>query len=150
MIMKKDVIKGAIVVQGLPEEICYTDFKEFLANLGQYLAVELPRSEISNVVISTEQPSDPNALWIRRAASGAIVGLYTFSGGTWKALTPTAEGIYWMYGDSNKPPAGYVFISSREQVNMTVDQFTKFKSQYIEKLNNPDEYVYYATRFIGV
>jgi len=150
MAITTDIIKGTVVVQGLPEDICYVDFKEFLANLGQYLAVELPLSEISNVVNSTEQPSDPDSLWIRRAASGAIIGLYVFSGGTWKALTPTTEGIYWQYGDSSKPPSGYVFISNRELVNMTVEQFGSLSSQYILKTGSTNQYVYYATKFVGV
>lgn len=112
MTLPQTVIKGSIVVQGVPEAACFDSFAQLLNSLGQYLTVEIAASSISNVVISNQQPGalDRDKIWFRRANSGVFVGIYVFSGTQWVQVLPPPGQVIWMAGNSATPPAGYVLL----------------------------------------
>ena len=106
-------IKGAVKVSGVPDSACFSNFTELLKALGQYLTIEIPNQSFSNVVISNVQPgqADRNKIWWRLANSGGFVGMYLYSGGSWVQVFPAPQQIFWLYGDSDNPPAGFSFTA---------------------------------------
>lgn len=143
-----NVITGAVKSKNLPNTACFTNFTELLQSLEQYLTVEIPTDSISGVVVSVEQPSRTDVLWIRRDPSGVIIGGYVYSSGKWVALFPPPNQIFWMYGDSRTPPPGYAVITQGDGTFSTA-QFAQFVTQYIADPSGT-YFVYYATKFIGV
>ncbi len=114
----QQVIKGAIKVQGVPESACFTTFVELLNSLGTYLTVEIQNQVFSNVVISNQQPgqADRGKIWWRIANSGSFVGIYFFQNGDWVQIFPAPQEIFWLYGDSSNPPAGYKFLEASDNL----------------------------------
>lgn len=143
-----NVVIGAIQVKGLPEEACFTTFKELLQALKDYLVVEIPRS-ITNVLFSVEEPAPDqrNYLWVRYNNAGGFVGLYIYAAGAWQLITPVPQGIFWIYGDSDNPPPGYLPILSGHP-EFTAAQITFMEAQYYPS-GGPAPYSIYAATFIG-
>lgn len=149
-----NVLNGKVVITGLPDEACYTTFPELLQALVNYLGIEIPLDDISNVVIGVSQPGDAdrNKLWVRRAPSGAVMGLYTFSEGKWISIFPGGDSktvqIFWFVGDSRTPPPGYQTLAKGDGT-LPSSQFDKLQLQWIEDPTNT-YYMYYAAKFVGV
>lgn len=109
---KTDVVKGALKIQGLLEDLCFEDVKELIKALPQYLSVEIP-SSISNVVVGVEQPGagQRDNLWVRTANSGNFVGVYVYALGQWRQIIPVPVQLVRVYGDSRNPPEGYTLAT---------------------------------------
>lgn len=146
----KSVIKGAVTMTNLPDITCFSSFTELLQSLTGYLGVEIPVDDISNVVISNQQPgiADINKLWVRRANSGQMLGIYVFTNGKWIALTPAANQVFWFYGDSRTTQPGYKLIESNSGI-FTAPEYALLEQQYIRDPSNT-YFIYYAAIFVGV
>lgn len=146
----QNVIKGAIKVKNLPDDACFTTFADLLKSLETYLGVVLPVGDISNVVISTQQPgdSDRDKLWLRRANSGKVIGFYVFSEGKWLPLSPAGNQVFWFYGDHRDPQPGYKFIELGDGV-FNSSEYPQFLAQCIKDSTNTF-YKYYGAIFIGI
>lgn len=149
-IIPSNTIVGSVKVLNLPETACYETFAEFVKDLAKYLVVEIAAGDISNVIISTQQPGegDTGKLWVRRTGSGQVIGLYVFVEGKWVALFPPEHGVFWMWGDSRTPDPGYKLIEQDSGIIPPAD-YPKFSAQYIKDPTNT-YFVYFATTFIGV
>lgn len=145
-----NVLNGFVKVVGLPENECFVTFSDLLKSLEQYLAIEIPIDNLSNVVISVQQPNDADKgkLWLRRASSGQFIGFYIYSGGVWVQISPAPNQVTWFYGDSREVSKGYRLIDSTSGI-FTSSQFAEFVKQYISDPTNT-YYVYYAAVFIGI
>lgn len=146
----KSVIKGAVTLVNLPDVTCFETYLEMLQSLVTYLGIEIPVDDISNVVISNQQPgiADINKLWVRRANSGQMLGIYVFTNGKWIALTPAANQVFWFYGDSRSTQPGYKLIESNSGI-FTSAEYALLEQQYIRDPSNT-YFVYYAAIFVGV
>lgn len=141
MTLPTTVIKGSIVVQGVPEAACFDTFSELLNSLSKYLSVEIAQSSISNVVISNQQPGalDVNKIWFRLANSGSFIGIYKFSGTQWVQVLPAPGQVFWMAGNSASPPTGFALLPDDEVVFSHAQYATLF----------PDLTKCYPATFVG-
>lgn len=104
-----DVITGAIKLQELLEDRCFTGWKDFLKSLPQLLLVEVP-SSITNVIVSAIQPGDDqrDCVWLRLNAAGTFVGIFLYAAGDWNQIfPPSAYTLFRMVGDHRYLPKGY-------------------------------------------
>lgn len=122
----QSVIKGVIKVQGVPDSACFEGdgFAALLKALGSYLTVEIPNQTFSNIVISVAQPgqADRDKIWWRLSSSGSFVGLFWYSNNVWSQVFPAPQQIFWLYGSSANPPAGFSFDAL--QTAVTLPQYT--------------------------
>lgn len=148
--MPKTIINGAIKILNLPDIECFTTLAEWAQTLAGNLSIEIDGDNLSGVVVSVDQPS-ANALdklWIRRSASGTIIGAFVYSGGKWVQLFPAPMQVFWLYGNSAQIPQGYRMITQGDGTFTTAD-FTKLIAQAILAPNGVD-YVLYPALFVGV
>lgn len=142
-------VKGAIKISGFPEGICFTSFEDFLKKLPGFLTVEIPQS-ITNVIVSNIQPLDSqhDSVWFRRDNSGTLIGIYVFSGTTWKQLWPVPGGVFWVYRPDGTTPEGYSKIDdTRTDILSTVR--AEIMAQYVKDNTNTFD-VYFAVTFEGL
>lgn len=140
-------VRGAVKIDGLPDKDCFEDGKTFLEWLTSHLVLEIP-TDITNVVIDSNQPKDRNTLWIRRSKAGAVIGFYLFSDGAWTQLFPTPEAVFWIWGDSREVPPGYQLIDSSH--NLFTAAEAKFFTDQYRRSDDDTHYTYFATTFIGL
>lgn len=126
-----DVIMGSIKLKGFIEEQCFTSLKEFIASLPNILVAEIP-SEATNVVVSSQQPSNDqrDAVWFRLDNSGSFVGIYIYSKGSWKQITPAPNEVIRMWGDSRSVPSGYALIDASNP-NFTSSELAAIQSSWV-------------------
>lgn len=141
MTLPQTVIKGSIVVQGVPEAACFDTFAELLGSLSQYLSVEIAASSISNVVISNQQPGalDKGKIWFRLDNSGSFLGIYVFTGTVWAQVLPAPGQIFWINGNAATPPKGFQLIPDDTSVFSNVQYAALF----------PDTTKVYPAFFVG-
>lgn len=144
----QSVIKGAIKVQGVPSSACFTTFAELLNSLGTYLSVEIANQTFSNIIISTAQPgqADRDKIWWRIANSGGFVGIYAYSNGVWSQVFPAPNQIFWLYGSSSTPPAGFSF--DLVQTLFSAPNYATLIANAIPA--GPGPYVYYPAIYSGL
>lgn len=110
-----DSAKGALVFQNLTDEICdpLNGPMDLLRLVQKYLGVQIPKN-ITNVIIGNETPGQDqtNYLWIRRDASGEILGPYVFCEGAWNKLYAFAPNqIIRVWGDSRTVSEGFTLLT---------------------------------------
>lgn len=93
MFNPENVVSGALVVQGIPENACFTSFTDLLKALPTYLGVQIPAS-VTNVIVSNVQPSSSQttSIWFRYSNAGSFLGIYVFSQGEWHNIYPINDG----------------------------------------------------------
>lgn len=93
MFNPENLVKGQLVVQGIPENACFTSFVDLLKSLPTYLGVQVPAS-ITNVIVSNVQPtsSQTTSIWFRMSNAGSFIGIYVFSQGVWHNIYPINDG----------------------------------------------------------
>lgn len=143
-----DVVRGALKLNGLPDRLCFTSWKDFILSLPDLLSVEVPASA-SNVIVGNEYPTtdDINKIWYRRDPSGNFIGIYAFQNGQWRLLYNYAPNeIIWMYGNSAVIPEGFVLIEQGDAVIIST-VVNALRSQYVPLVGGG--FAYFAVRFAG-
>lgn len=118
MPIPQDLIIGNLVVKNLPETFCFTSATELIEQLPSLLGVEIPASQVSNVVVSVSQPSDSEttSIWFRVNNSGSFVGIYVFSNGAWIPIYPINDSVHiqveWFSSTDGTAPAGWTEIEA--------------------------------------
>jgi hypothetical protein len=142
-------IKGAIVVNGVPEKACFDNFTQLLQALGTYLAVEIPEQFFSNLVVSVAQPAqaDRGKPWWRISPSGGFIGIYTYANNVWNQVLPAPNQVFWLYGDSSNPPAGFTYLDSTQTIFSAPD-YAQLIAMAIPN-GGPEPYVYYPAIYTG-
>lgn len=143
----RNTIKGSIKTKGIPESICFKNFADLLQNLGNYLTIEIPIDDITNVIISNQQPSDVDRdkLWVRRTNSGKIAGALVFSGGQWVQLFPAPQQVFILLGNSTTPPDGYVYMPQSLSGLSSLQYSALYGSMVLNNANG-----IYPAIFVGV
>lgn len=144
-------IKGAIVIQGLPETECFTTFEEMLTVLSKYLVLQLPIGLLTNVLVSNIEPLDSqrDSVWFRQDNSGHFLGVYIFASGSWKLAFPSPNQVIWMFGDSGNVPEGYSLID-HNNVHFTNSQADQIMLFYRKTNPGDSTYFYFAVTFEGL
>lgn len=149
------IVKGAVKVTGIPDSACYTTFADLLRSLGQYLTVEIPNQNFSNVIISVQQPGaqDTGKIWWRIGSSGGFIGIYAYAAslGIWAQVFPAPGEITWLnattdYPDSDTPPPGYSFTAVA--LSMSGAQYTAVITPSLFPVG-PGPYTFYPVIFTG-
>lgn len=148
-----DVTRAQVVLTGLPDTKCFTSWQDFLQALPEFLSVLVPNS-ITNVIVSNIQPSSSQTtdIWFRLSNSGSFIGIYVFSQGIWNPIypvnsdqtSPATTQIFWLYGDSANPPAGWQNTDDTTLLSPAVQ--TALKSQWVLE---GSVYTYYSAVFIS-
>jgi len=148
-------VKGTIKVTNIPQGACFNTFEELLASLGQYLTVEIPEQNFSNVVISVAQPgtADVGKIWWRLGGSGTFIGIYTFNHntGTWVQVYPAPGEVFWLtgtadYPDSDTPPPGWSFTAVA--LAMSAPQYAAVITPNLFPAG-PGPFTFYAALWVG-
>lgn len=147
-----DVTRAPIVVTGLLDTKCFTTWQDFIKDLPDLIAAEVPNS-ITNVIISNVQPSSSQttSIWFRLSNDGSFLGLYVFSAGAWHQIYPVnvdtpvvTTQIFWLFGDSSQPPAGFTNTDSFTGLSVAVQ--TALKAMWVLEGTT---YTYYSAVFSG-
>ena len=95
MPIPSDIVTGSLVVKSLPDLFCFESAAELIKQLPEILGVEIPASNISNVIVSNSQPNDSQttSIWFRFNNAGSFVGIYVFSGGVWIPIYPINNSV---------------------------------------------------------
>lgn len=104
---------GTLKLIGNPEGQCtnFQSFAELLSAIANNIGVDVNNQSFSNLVISNVQPgaADRDKVWWRLSNSGTFVGIYTYANNVWNQVYPAPQQIFWLYGSSDTPPAGFSF-----------------------------------------
>lgn len=110
------VTRAPIVLTGLSDTFCFTSMQDFVQQLPNIIAAEVPGS-VTNVVVSNIQPSDSQTtnIWFRLSNSGSFLSINVFSAGAWHPIYPVNVDtspeptlqIFWLQGDPANPPPGW-------------------------------------------
>lgn len=147
-----DIVRANIVLTGLPDTKCFTSWQDFIQDLPNILAAEVP-SSVSNVVVSNVQPnsSQTTSVWFRTSNSGSFIGIYVFAQGEWHQIYPVnvdtgvpTTQIFWLYGDSANPPAGWT--NTDTYIGLSGAVKTALKAQWVLE---GATYTYYSAVFSG-
>lgn len=153
MPLLSDVVRGSLVVTNLPEDFCFTTFRELILALTQYLAVEVP-STITNVVVSNVQPLDSqtNSVWFRISNAGGFQGIYVFSNGSWVQVFPAQNGVFWFMGNSTTPPDGYTLIDTSNTQAVALLGLPAIATLTTQYIQDPTLtfFVYFACTWTGM
>lgn len=146
----QSVIKGAIKVEGIPDSACFTTFSELLKSLGTFLTVEIPNQTFSNIVISNAQPgaADRDKIWWRLSDAGVFIGIFFYSNGVWEQVFPPPQTIFWLYGSSDTPPAGFQYLGSGQTIFSAPD-YAQLIAMAIPN-GGPEPYSYYPAIYVGL
>jgi hypothetical protein len=83
--MVNDALVGSLKLTGLPELACVKDINDLVRWIADHTVVDFPGGIEQGVTVGPIQPTDPAAtgIWVKTDSSGAFIGLYVFSGGSW-------------------------------------------------------------------
>lgn len=148
MTLPTSIIKGSVVVQGVPQEACFETFAQLLQSLGTYLSVEIAASAFSNVIVSNVQPgaADRGKLWLRLSNAGSPIGFYVYSATKWVQFAPAPNQVTWLFGDSANPPPGWILMPDDGQRISNAD-YAVLIAMAIPAGAGP--YSYYPAIFVG-
>jgi hypothetical protein len=126
------LVKGALKLQGLLDELCVESVQDLVKVLPKYLSVEIP-SSVSNVVVSNQQPGPDQrqSLWVRLDNASNFVGLYVYAVGTWRPVSPVPNQVFRIadsQADSRNPPEGFKLAT--EAGFLSESQKTFLKAQW--------------------
>lgn len=145
-------IRGALKVSGNPDSVCVAvnSFSELISLISQYLTVDISNQTFSNVVISPQQPgqADRDKIWWRISNAGSFVGIYAYANGVWSQIFPAPNEIFWLYGSSDDPPAGFKFVEASDGI-FTGPQYAELIAKAIPT-GGPAPYVYYPAIYVGL
>lgn len=96
--MSKDTpndIIAPLELIGFLDGTCFESIQDFLTQLPNYLVAKIPAS-ITNVIVGPFQPTDTqrDSIWFKTDNSGAFVGIYAFSSGTFTQVFPAIYKEY--------------------------------------------------------
>ena len=69
------IVTGAIKFTDVPNDFCITDITALVQFVQKHGIVEFNASEITNVVVSNEQPTDTSVVWFQISPSGNYIGV---------------------------------------------------------------------------
>ena len=153
MTLSSDITRANIVLTGLPDTKCFTSWQDFLQELPNFLGVEISASSITNVIVSNVQPtsSQTNSIWFRTSNDGSFIGIYVFSQGAWQNIYPinvdspvTTNQIFWFFGDSTQPPAG--FTNTNDYTGLSAAVQAALAAMWV---NETGVFTYYSAVFTG-
>lgn len=142
------IVVGDLVLKALPELLCYKDFESFVKDIPNLFAIRVP-STITNVIVSNQQPtnSQTTSLWIRQSNSGSFMGIYVFAQGLWRQIAPIPNQIFWLYGDSNNPPAGFKTTDDASGIEISATLAVALKAQWVAGNLAGPPYEYFSCVF---
>lgn len=151
MSIPSNVILGELILKNLPDGFCFTDAKDFVAQLPNLLGVEIPGT-VTNVVVSNVEPtsSQTTALWVRLSNSGSFLGLYVFASAQWHQVYPIQDShvnqIFWLTSDDASVPEGFQKVTLAS-TDVPPDTIPFIMSQYVQDSGGND--IYFAATYVG-
>ena len=143
------VVTGAIKFIDVPNDFCITTITDLIKFIQEHGTVEFNASEITNVVVSTTQPSDTSVIWFQISPSGNFIGVYVYVQSTWVPVFPPPNQVIRMYGSSNSLPTGFELISASTP-GFTASMVSFLQTQWLPNPNDPTEYFIFDVVYTGV
>lgn len=136
-----------LVSVGLPQDFCFENVQQLIQGISQYFKAVIPDS-ITNVIVSNSQPTstERDSMWVRLSASGTIMGIYFYTGITWKQVLPAPNEVIWMYGDSADVPEGFILVDGSNP-NFTAPEVAYLQGMFYPA--GPGPWTYFAVTFAG-
>lgn len=144
-------ITGTVKLIGFPDDECLTTVKDLLMNLEQYLAIELPVEQVTNVFVSSSEPdiTDRDIIWYRVDNAGNFIGMFVFVQGQWLQMFPPPNGIFRMYGSSLQIPEGYQLITT-DTPGFSSGMVSHLQSQWDADEDNPGSWLIFDVVYVGL
>lgn len=146
-------VTRAIKFIDVPNDFCITTITELVKFIQQHGMVEFNASAITNVVVSTEQPSDTSVVWFKISPSGNFVGVYVYVQSQWVVVFPPPYQVIRMSpptgNSSNNIPIGYELITTTTP-GFTSAKVAFLQSQWMEDPTSPGNYLIFDVVYVGV
>lgn len=143
------IVTGSIKFTNVPNDFCLTNITELVKFIQIHGMVEFNASEITNVVVSSEQPSDTSVVWFRLSPSGNFVGVYVYTQSQWLPVFPPPQQVIRMYGDSTDIPAGYQLITT-DTPGFTASMVAFLQTQWMPNPDSSGDWLIFDVVYTGV
>lgn len=105
-------ITGAVKFVNVPNDFCLTSIDDLIKFIEKNCKVEFDASQITNLVVSVDQPTDTSVIWFAVSNAGNFVGLKVYVQSQWVNVFPAPSSMYRIYSESGDVPDGYALITS--------------------------------------
>lgn len=143
------IVTGSIKFIDVPNDFCLTNIYDLIQFVQKHGMVEFNASEITNVVVSNEQPVDTSVVWFQISPSGNFVGVYVYVQSQWVAVFPPPSQVIRMYGNSSDIPLGYELITNTTP-GFTPGMVSHLQGQWYANPSDPTEYLIFDVVYTGV
>ena len=146
------IVTGAIKIVDVPNDFCLTNITELVKFLEKHTKVEFDASQVTNVVVSVDQPAlvrGLNIIWFKVSASGNFIGVFVYVQSQWLQMFPAPSSIYRMYGDSTNIPPGYSLITNATP-GFTAAMVAQIQTQWLLAPSSTTDYVIFDVVYTGL
>lgn len=140
-------VTGAIKFVDVPNDFCITDITDLVRFIEKHGKIEFDASQVTNVDVSVDQPTDTTVIWYKLSPSGNFLGIFIYFQSAWQQLFPVPDGIYRVHGDSTNPQPGYEVISNTTP-GFTTAMVTFIQTQWLRDPTN-NFWVVFDVVYIG-
>lgn len=105
-------ITGVIKFVNVPNDFCLTDITALIKFIQKNGRIEFDAANVTNVVVSQDQPADTSVVWFAISDSGNFIALRVYVQSQWVNVFPAPSSVYRMYGNSSSIPNGYILITN--------------------------------------
>lgn len=123
-------ITGAIKFVDVPQDFCLTNITDLIRFIQKHGKIEFDASQVTNVVVSVDQPSDTSVIWYKISTSGNFIGVFVYVQSQWVQTFPQPAGIFRTYGNSTDVPPGFALITAATP-GFTAAMVTHLQSQWL-------------------
>ena len=124
------IITGAIKFVDVPNDFCLTNIDDLIRFIEKNGKIQFDASQITNVVVSVDQPTDTSVVWFAISNSGNFIAVRVFVQSQWVNVFPAPSSTYRMYGNSNNLPPGYALITASTP-GFTSTMVTHLQTQWL-------------------
>lgn len=148
------IVTGAIKFTDVPNDFCITDITALVQFVQKHGIVEFNASEITNVVVSNEQPTDTSVVWFQISPSGNYIGVYVYVQSQWVPVFPPPGQVIRMYPTGGRPnssqlPAGYQLITSTTP-GFSSAMVAFLQASWMPDPSSPGNYLIFDVVYTGV
>lgn len=125
------VITGAIKFVDVPNDFCITNVTDLIKFIEKNGKIEFDASQVTNVVVSVDQPTDTTVIWYKLSPSGNFIGIFVYIQSAWQQLFPVPNAVYRVYGNSTDLDPGFALITTSTP-GFTAEMVTFLQTQWYQ------------------
>jgi len=142
------IITGAIKFVDVPQDFCLTNITQLIKFIQTNGKIELDASQLTNVYVGVDQPTDTSVIWYAISSSGNFLGVRVYVQSQWLQVFPAPSSIYRIYGNSSDIPPGYALINNATP-GFTAAMVAHLQAQWLQATSGTD-YVIFDVVYVGL